>query len=375
MTCVYILTMNCKNLYLMIDYFNTYAFALIVSGIITPDLFIFFIYFLGFIWMARFYDSNKGIGVKDYFKIYAHRFFKLVPMYYFFFFFGWFLYPLMSNSASWFVTERMFLNCEDQWWSVLIFTNNLYPFFSKCLEGCYYWPYVVPNDMLLHLLFPLWIIIFKRSKIAFYSVCTVLFTFGFFINAYITAKNNLRVGIFTFEDYYLYSSLFNKPYTKFPSVACGMLMGDFYLRLMRYRRAETNEKKNFWIIDYIHHSRVTTICMYVYSITMLNFITGVTLTANRNGYNWTMNQNITFFALSRFGYVTSVMTAITIILIGKGHIVKVFLSQPLWRPFSRLSYIVYLTLPLVINAGYYATNVQMFVNYTRSTVSMVSNIA
>lgn len=360
----------------MIDYFNTYAFALIVSGIITPDLFIFFIYFLGFIWMARFYDSNGGIGAIDYIKIYAHRFFKLAPIYYFMFFFGWFLYPLLFSSASWFVSERMFKNCEDQWWSVLLFTNNLVPFFTKCLEGCYYWPYVVPNDMMLHIFFPLWIIIFKRSKFAFYAVCTLLFGVGFFINAYITAKNDLRVGIFTFEDYYLYSSLFNKPYTKFPSVSCGMLMGAFYLRLMNYRKAEVEEKKReFWVIDFVHHSRIVTLCLYIYSITMMNFITGVTLTANRNGYNWTMNQNITFFVLSRLGYVTSVMAAITILLTGKGYIVKKFLSQPLWRPFSRLSYIVYLSMPLVINAGYYATNVQMFVNYTRSTVSMVSNIA
>jgi hypothetical protein len=94
----------------MIDYFNTYAFALIVSGIITPDLFIFFIYFLGFVKMSRFYDANGGIGKWDYVKLYAHRYFKLAPLYYFVFFFGWQVYPLMSDSAGWFVTERMFKN-------------------------------------------------------------------------------------------------------------------------------------------------------------------------------------------------------------------------------------------------------------------------
>ena len=66
---------------------------------------------------------------------------------------------------------------------------------------------------------------------------------------------------------------------------------------------------------------------------------------------------------------------ITILLMDKGDMVKRFLSQPLFRPFSRLTFISYLILPLVIGAGYYATNTQMFVNYTVATIRMVSNVA
>jgi peptidoglycan/LPS O-acetylase OafA/YrhL len=69
------------------------------------------------------------------------------------------------------------------------------------------------------------------------------------------------------------------------------------------------------------------------------------------------------------------MTTIIILLTGKGELVKRFLSQPLWRPFSRLSYGVYLIFPMVVGAGYYATNTQMFVSYAVATIRMVSNIA
>jgi len=337
MTCVYILTMNCRNLYLMIDYFNTYAFALIVSGIITPDLFIFLIYFLGFIKMSRYYDQNGGIGPWDYLKLYAHRYFKLAPLYYFVFFFGWLVLPFLNDSSGWFVTERLFMKCEEQWFYVLTFLNNLIPFFTKCLEGCYYWPYVIPNDMLLHTLFPLWIIVFKRNRFVFYALNSVFLVGGFFINGFIAYNNELKVGIFTFEDYHLFSSMFNKPYTKIAALSLGMFMGLFYLRLMEYRKSSDEDKqKKFKLMHFVHGSKIVAVLLYIYSIAMLNFITGVTLTANQNGYSWTTAQNIMFFSFSRFGYMTSVMTTIIILLIGRGNLIKQFLSQPLWRPFSRL---------------------------------------
>ena len=230
--------------------------------------------------------------------------------------------------------------------------------------------------MLLHTLFPLWIIIYKRNQAVFYGINTLLLLGGFFINGFITYKNELKVGIFTFEDYYLYSLLFNKPYTKLVAVSLGMFMGIFYLRILKYRKnPEPVQKQQFQVLHFIHNSRLVTVFLYVYSIATLNFVTGVTLTANQNGYNWTTAQNVAFFSLSRFGYITSIMTTITLLLTGRGLLIKRFLSQPLWRPFSRLSFIVYLIFPLVIGAGYYATNTQMFVNYTVSTISMLSNIA
>ena len=110
LSAVYILIVNCKDLYLIFGYFQTIAFACLASSLITPELFIFFIYFLGFIWMARFYDSNKGIGPLDYAKIYIHRFWKLAPMYYLVFFFTWQVYPLLSDKPGWVITERFSKN-------------------------------------------------------------------------------------------------------------------------------------------------------------------------------------------------------------------------------------------------------------------------
>ena len=107
---------------------------------------------------------------------------------------------------------------------------------------------------------------------------------------------------------------------------------------------------------------------------MLNLVTLSPLSANRNGYSWSMTQNAFFFAFSRFGYVSSIIMLIVIILTGKGEYVKQLLSIPIWRPLAKLTFIAYLIFPLVIGAGYFPTEKQLYANYSRAAVSMVSNM-
>jgi hypothetical protein len=134
-TALYALSAPVRNLYVMLDLFKQYLFACIASGNLAPDLFLFMIHFLGFVKICRLYDARSGIGVIGYAQLYLQRFLRLAPLYYLVFFAGWFIVPLLSNSANWYVAERLFWNCSSQWPYVLLFVNNLAPFFTKALEG------------------------------------------------------------------------------------------------------------------------------------------------------------------------------------------------------------------------------------------------
>ena len=115
----------------MIDYFNTFAFALIVSAIMAPDFYIFLIYFLAFVKVCRYYDKNQGISQKSWLLIYTDRFLRLAPMYYIIFFIGWWIFPFLSKNSGWFVTERLFMKCDEHWPYVLLMINTLVPWFTK----------------------------------------------------------------------------------------------------------------------------------------------------------------------------------------------------------------------------------------------------
>lgn len=331
----------------MLDLFKQYLFALISSGNFAPDLFIFTIYFIGFIKLNRYYDKNNGITPVDYGKLYLFRFLRIFPLYYFVFFAGWFILPLISNSANWYVTERLFMGCENQWPFVLLFLNNLIPFFTKALEGCFYWPYVIPNDMLLYSLFPLWIIIYRFNKIAFYILNSFILVGGIFIVGFITYQYDLTVGILTLEDYYLYAYQFNKPYTKFVGVSLGMFLAIFYMRLLKYREANNVQKRTeFSWIHFMKGSKIITVLFAIYGMGMLMFITAVPLTANGNGYLWTKAQNIAYYSLGRLAYISSVMAFLVIIFLGNFGLFKRLLGQPLWVPFSKLCFGAYLLYPI-----------------------------
>jgi len=64
----------------------------------------------------------------------------------------------------------------------------------------------------------MFVIVYKKNRKIFWVLMSIALLAGLFINALITLKYDLRVGILTFEDYYLYSYLYNKPYTKLPIV-------------------------------------------------------------------------------------------------------------------------------------------------------------
>jgi hypothetical protein len=107
-TSLYTLTVSARNIVVMIDLFKQYLFAIVASGNIAPDLFMFMIYFIGFIKLNQYYDRKNGIGLGDYFTLYLHRYLKIAPLYYFVFFFGWIILPIASRTSNWFLSDRLF---------------------------------------------------------------------------------------------------------------------------------------------------------------------------------------------------------------------------------------------------------------------------
>ena len=268
----------------------------------------------------------------------------------------------------------MLNNCENDWPFVLTFLNNLIPFFNKALEGWYYWPYVIPNDVMIHIFFPMLVIIYHKNKVIFWILNLILLLFGFGINAYITLKHSLRVGVLTFENHFLFAYLLNKPYTKFPAVVLGASMGVFYLNWWKYQKSDVRTRsEKFIILNCIHKSKCLWILLYIYSIITMIAVVALPFFANLNGYAWAMVSNAIFFAVSRFFYITSIMAIIIAILIGRGKILKSLLSIYFFTPLSKLTFVVYLIFPLIIGAGYFDTSGDISASFTKAIMSMISN--
>ena len=374
-TSLYVLSSSCRNVPVLLEFFKQLVFAFVSSGNFSPDFFFLVICMMSFIKINQLYDFKNGISPRDYIGIYLSRFLKIFPIYYFVFFAGWTILPIISYSTNWFVMDRLFIGCESQWPFILTFINTYFPYFTKALEGCYYWPYVIPHYMMFSLIFPLLVIIYKWNKVAFLSLLGVTQLVGIVILGYIGWTYSLTVGIVSLEDYYLWSYQFNKAHTKLPVVSSGLFAGYLYIRILEYRKATSEEKKkNFKIFHFMHNSKIVTLSLYLYAFTMLVFITGVPRSANADAYSWTRLQNTAYTALGRSAFCSSVLCWLLIIFMGKGGPIKTLLMKKFWIPLGRLTLAAYLIYPIVVGASLNASNQPFFVSYPTMVYAMLSNI-
>jgi hypothetical protein len=82
--------------------------------------------------------GQKYFTVKDILKIYARKYFRLAPFYYFALFLGWSSCSSISNGPIWDAMNNDFYNCGSNWWAKMLFIGNIYGF-QEPTEGCMYW--------------------------------------------------------------------------------------------------------------------------------------------------------------------------------------------------------------------------------------------
>jgi hypothetical protein len=80
-----------------------------------------------------------------------------------------------------------------------------------------YWSWFITSEMQLSLLVPLYAIVYKRAPVIAAVVGIVLILFNIGINMEASYRYDLKAGAFALENYYLFDSIFRKPYSKIGS--------------------------------------------------------------------------------------------------------------------------------------------------------------
>jgi hypothetical protein len=98
-------------------------------------------------------------------KALLRKILRIGPIYYAIFFIGWGLFPRVSAGPIWYKNGMMFETCNEDWWAVLLFSGNLYPYFSAPNEGCFYWGWIIDVDIQLTIIIPIMVFAYLRSKL------------------------------------------------------------------------------------------------------------------------------------------------------------------------------------------------------------------
>ena len=200
----------------------------------------------------------------------------------------------------------------------MLYIGNFMPFESEFNNGCMYWDWFLFVDFQLFLLVPLFVITMKKSPLIGMIVIFLMMSVGFMSIVYNVHTYDLKAGVFSPEDYYLFSHYFNKPYSRLPTYVIGVMFAFLYSEILHYRAVESlaDKRKLYPFIHFIHkYSIVSYILVLTAAISIpIDFL--CVHPALLDPWEWSVASNAAYFALVRPAYATACMLAFLALCLG-----------------------------------------------------------
>ena len=170
---VFQLTMSDNVIHVLDNLQNSVPLQFIPGAVFAVDTFFFISGFLAVLILTTQFQSSDTFRVYHLPVYYLHRYCRLIPTLAFVLLISIHLTPLMGDGpifpqATGFEVPA----CREQWWTTMLFVNNLVSPVSACLPVTWY----LANDFQFHLLAPLLLLplLFKRRRVTYALLFLVL---------------------------------------------------------------------------------------------------------------------------------------------------------------------------------------------------------
>jgi len=330
------------NIFDLLDVIEEPKFAIVNGAFYAVDT---FFWLGGFLVAYLLVKEVKLKGKLNWFMVYFHRIWRIVPLFMFVTFLVWTFQGYGQEGPLWFQNDDSSVDCAKYWWANLLFITNFIPDgkSSDCLVVAWY----MSNDMQFYLLTPLIIYIYVKFQRAFGWIAVGLLCLVSVITAWeVAAKYDLNVVVIAPNNaeytYYYYV----KPYCRVAPYALGMACGFILVELKQY---EKSSKVWDGMAYYIGKGINTVIGAWIsfvlglFLITLLVFVQyDVWKHGNLTFSSWSKAQNIQFIAWNRLAYGFGMSFLMLPVLLGRIKPAEWFLSLPIWSPLAKLTFSVYL---------------------------------
>ncbi|XP_067662821.1 nose resistant to fluoxetine protein 6-like [Haliotis asinina] len=297
-------------------------------------------------------ELKKGQGKLNWAMFYFHRFWRLTPVYMMMLMFYTCLFHYLGDGPIWPQTGVQKQQCRDNWWTNLLYINNL----VNKDEMCFGWAWYLANDMQFFVLSPLILIPL------FYSEMLGMIVIGVFLAATLTTAglisrlDNIPVGVFyqtegkqglaDFSDYYM------TPYCRMGPYLIGIVAG--------YLLYKTNCKLRL-------NKKAVLVGWAVAAASALAVLYGPYESAN--GTPMPSDVSAFYNSAHRTVWGAAVCWVVVACATGNGGFVNTLMSWTGFVTLSRLTYCAYLIHPMVIIYQYMTHRSPFFV----SDVNIVCN--
>ena len=290
-------------------------------------------------------EMERRKGRFPFVFFYVHRMLRLSPAYYFAVFLNFKLLPYVGTGPLWYIRDVR--PCEKYWWTNLLYINNFYPVTFS--EQCYGVTWYLANDMQFYIISPIFLLLLYHFwKIGFATIAGTMLASIVVIASIVGIKKpdaNLLQGTLVYGDEshlalsnFAFSYIYEKPYCRINAYLIGIVLGFIFYKKWRVR-------PNFWVRT----------CFYSL-VWIIAAICGLTIAFGQyqtwNGHPFNDTENFLYFVFNRTVYSTGIALMVYACHNGFGGIINSFLSWSFWVPPSRLTFMAYLSHPIVLTLMY-----------------------
>lgn len=154
----------------------------------------------------------------------------------------------------------------------------------------------------------------KAPKIGF-VVLEVLIVIQIVISILICWKYDLKAGPLALENYYMFSYLMYKPYSKLAFMSMGIQFGYLYHNILIYRLS-TNKPLEYPRLHSLHTSSYTSPLLNLTGVGLIITCLFCGYEALKDPYAWPLWKNFLYFAFVRIAYVLGTFLLLTSIFLG-----------------------------------------------------------
>ena len=304
-----------------------------------------------FFWMGGFllaYLLVKEIKAKkrlNWFMVYFHRFWRLVPLFMFVTFLVWAFQGYGQEGPLWFEEDESSAGCADYWWTNLIFLNNFLPNGKRsyCLAVSWY----MSNDMQFYIITPVIIYVYVKFQRAYGWIAIALLCMISVITAWeVAAQYDMNMVLVAPDnsDYMYY--YYVKPYCRVVTYALGLASGFIVCEVKQQEKSGVIWDGIAYYAGKVVNHKIGAWISFVFGLFLVTLLIFVQYNVWKQGdlsfSSWSKAQNIQFIAWNRLAYGVGLSCLLLPIILGHIKPAEWFLSLPIWSPFAKLTFSVYL---------------------------------
>ncbi|XP_078656657.1 nose resistant to fluoxetine protein 6-like [Branchiostoma floridae x Branchiostoma belcheri] len=382
------------NVVQAVETVQTFTFQAIMNATVSVDSFFFLSGLLMTYLLLRQIGKNQEKGKSvPYGMLYFYRYWRLTPTYMFVMMLYMWVLPYMFSGPFW-PPAPLDQNCGDNWWTNILYINNLVNDDRQCMG----WAWYLANDMQFFVIGVPLVYILYRWQILGIAVKLALLLASFITTTVISWHYNLKAPGGDPVKYY------DKPYCRIGPYLVGVAVGWFLVKIKRKETKRTVSQAHthaFTILQ--QYFRVLTKCLlgpqryktlttfvpvpnderspFMYqTMRMLMVRIGWIVAAScavavlYSTYGLfqgtafkTESEHVLYLTVHRTVWAMALGWVVVACYHGYGGVVDIILSWDAWVPLSRLTYCAYLVhLPVM-----YAVYLAMEVPIHYSTFTMI----